>query len=94
MPLSKGSRRTRSVAALLLALTVLLPAPAIAAEGDEPVVLTVGTTQDLDATNPFNTELVVGYEAFQLTYNLLTEFDNEPRRRPASRTPGSAPTTA
>ena len=50
-----------------------------------------GTTQDLDATNPFNTELVVGYEAFQLTYNLLTEFDKDakPGAR-ASPTPGSA----
>src|SRR5688500_14443050 len=42
-----------------------------------PVTLTVGTTQDLDASTPFNTELVVGYEVFQLTYNLLTEFDKD-----------------
>ena len=28
-------------------------------------------------SNPFNTELVVGYEAFQLTYNLLIEFDKD-----------------
>ena len=74
MPLSKGQKRTRSVAALVLALTVLLPAAAPAAAAD-PVVLTVGTTQDLDATNPFNTYLVVGFEAFQLTYDLLTNFN-------------------
>ena len=74
MPLSKGQKRTRSVAALVLALTALLPAAAPAAAAD-PVVLTVGTTQDLDATNPFNTYLVVGYEAFQLTYDLLTNFN-------------------
>ena len=46
-------------------------------------------------SNPFNTELVVGYEAFQLTYNLLTEFDKDAaRRRRASRTRGSGPPTA
>jgi len=48
----------------------------------DPVILTVGGTQDLDASNPFNTELVVGYEAFQLTYNLLTEFDEETHAAP------------
>ena len=74
MPLSKGQKRTRSVAALVLALTVLLPAAGPVAAAD-PVVLTVGTTQDLDATNPFNTYLVVGFEAFQLTYDLLTNFN-------------------
>jgi peptide/nickel transport system substrate-binding protein len=81
MPLSKGHPRTRSIAALLLALSVLLPAAVPAAAAD-PVVLTVGTTQDLDASNPFNTELVVGYEAFQLTYNLLTEFDKDAHAAP------------
>ena len=82
MHLPQRHTRRRSIAGLLLALSVLLPAPAFAAEGDEPVVLTVGTTQDLDASNPFNTELVVGYEAFQLTYNLLTEFDKDAHPAP------------
>ncbi len=69
------ARRTiaRRAAAPLLALTLLVPAATPAAAAD-PVVLTVGTTQDLDSTNPFNTYLVVGYEAFQLTYDLLTNF--------------------
>ena len=48
----------------------------------DPVVLTVGLTQDLDASNPFNTELVVGYEAFQLTYNLMVEFDKDTHPAP------------
>jgi peptide/nickel transport system substrate-binding protein len=74
MPLSKGPSRRRSSAALLLAVSMLLPAAAPVAAAD-PVVLTVGTTQDLDSTNPFNTYLVVGYEAFQLTYDLLTNFN-------------------
>ena len=55
------------------------PAPAAAAD---PVVLTVGTTQDLDASNPFNTALVVGYEAFELTYNLLVDFERERQAGP------------
>jgi ABC-type transport system substrate-binding protein len=71
-------RAVRLSAAILLAVSVLMPAAVPAAAAD-PGVLTVGTTQDLDATNPFNTELVVGYEAFQLTYNLLVEFDKDSR---------------
>jgi peptide/nickel transport system substrate-binding protein len=71
----------RIAAATALALAGLLPA-ALPAAAQSPVVLQVGTTQDLDATNPFNTELVVGYEAFQLTYNLLVEFDKEAHPAP------------
>ena len=48
----------------------------------DPVVLTAGTTQDLDASNPFNTELVVGYEAFELTYSLLVDFDKDAHPAP------------
>ncbi len=67
-------RAVRLLAALALAAALLLPAAAPVAAAD-PVVLTVGTTQDLDSTNPWNTYLVVGYEAFQLTYDLLTSFN-------------------
>jgi peptide/nickel transport system substrate-binding protein len=63
----------RPLAALLLTASVLLPAAAPVAAAD-PVVLRAGTVQDLDATNPYQTALVVGYEAFQLTYNLLVDF--------------------
>ena len=76
-------RRSHSPARVLLPGAV----PAIAADGDEPVILRVGTTQDLDASNPFHTYLVVGYEAFQLTYNLLVEFDEN-----ADPAPGFADT--
>jgi peptide/nickel transport system substrate-binding protein len=48
----------------------------------DPVVLSVGTTQDLDASNPFNTELVVGYEAFEMTYSLLVDFDKDAHPAP------------
>jgi peptide/nickel transport system substrate-binding protein len=80
---STQRRRGAGLLALLAitgsALLVGVVGPVAAAD---PVVLTVGTTQDLDASNPFNTELVVGYEAFQLTYNLLTEFDEETKPAP------------
>ena len=74
-------RVARLSASFALAFSVLLPGAVPAAAAD-PVVIQVGTTQDLDATNPFNTELVVGYEAFQLTYNLLTEFDKDAKPGP------------
>src|SRR3954454_7178318 len=75
-------RSVRIAAASMLAFAGLLPAAIPAAAQSGPVVLQVGTTQDLDATNPFNTELVVGYEAFQLTYNLLVEFDKDSHPAP------------
>jgi peptide/nickel transport system substrate-binding protein len=81
MPQPPRLRAARAAIAAMFALTVLLPAAAPAAAAD-PVVLRVGTTQDLDSTNPWNTLLVVGYEAFQLTYNLLVEFDKDAHPAP------------
>ena len=74
----------RLAGAVALGASLLAPSavPAIAVEGGEPVVLRVATTQDLDASNPFNTELVVGYEAFQLTYDLLVNFDKDAKPGP------------
>ena len=82
MHLPQRHTRRRSITVLLLALSVLLPAPAIAAEGDEPVVLRVATTQDLLVSNPWNSTLVVDYEAFQLTYDLLLNFDKDAKPGP------------
>ena len=85
MGLSLRVKGVRLVAPLLLTASVLLPAAAPVAAADpaaNPVVLTVGTTQDLDATNPFNTYLVSGYEVFQLTYNLLVDFDKDAKPAP------------
>jgi len=80
---SNQRRRGAGLRALLAfagsALLIGVVGPVAAAD---PVVLTVGTTQDLDASNPFNTELVVGYEAFQLTYNLMVEFDKDTHPAP------------
>ena len=75
------SLRSSAGRSLGLAGALLLPAlaaPARAAE--DKLVLRVGTVQDLDSTNPYQTLLVVGYEVFQLTYNLLVDFgpDLEP----------------
>jgi ABC-type transport system substrate-binding protein len=81
MPVPQRLTRTRPIAALLLALSVLLPAAAPAAAAD-PVVLRVGTTQDLLVSNPWNSTLVVDYEAFQLTYDLLLNFDKDAKPGP------------
>ncbi len=64
---------------LIGGMTLVGVAPTSAAN---PVVLRAGTTQDLDSSNPFNTILVVGYEAFQLTYDLLVEFDKDAHPAP------------
>src|SRR4051794_28991791 len=66
------ARVTRSLTATGLIAALLLPGAAPAAAAD-PVLLRVGTTQDLDSLNPFETILVVGYEVFGLTYNPLVD---------------------
>jgi peptide/nickel transport system substrate-binding protein len=60
----------------------LVSAAAPAARAADPVVLWVGTTENLDSTNPWTTYLPVGSEVFQLTYNLLTEFDADGKPAP------------
>lgn len=72
-------RMARVLGGGALIASLILPAAAPAAAAD-PVILRVGTTQDLDSLNPYATLLVVGYEAFQLSYNLLVDFgpDLEP----------------
>ena len=67
---------------LAIAGSVILVGVAGPVAAADPVTLSVGTTQDLDASNPFNTVLVVGYEAFELTYSLLTDFDKDAHPAP------------
>jgi peptide/nickel transport system substrate-binding protein len=67
-------RAFRALAACALAISTILPAAGVTATAAGPVVLRVGTTQDLDSINPYNTALVVGYEVFGLTYNYLSDF--------------------
>ena len=67
-------RAIRLGAALALAAALLVPASALPARAANPLVLRVGTTQDLDALNPYQTLLVSGYEAYLLSYNMLVDF--------------------
>jgi len=74
MSLSTRPRVVRTTLSLLAGIALLMPAAAPATAAD-PAVLRVGTTQDLDAMNPFQTALVVGWEVFSLNYEFLNEFD-------------------
>jgi len=76
------ARSFRALAACALALSTILPAAALRATAADTVVLRVGTTQDLDSINPYNTALVVGYEVFQLTYNQLVDFGEDTKPAP------------
>ena len=81
----RSSQRRRGAGLLatlaIIGSTILVGVAGPVAAAD-PVVLSTGTTQDLDASNPFNTELVVGYEAFELTYSLLVDFDKDAHPAP------------
>ena len=66
------ARLARVLGAGALIAALLLPGAAPVSAAD-PVVLRVGTTQDLDSLNPFATILVVGYETFGLTYNYMVD---------------------
>jgi peptide/nickel transport system substrate-binding protein len=71
---TNAGRRARALLAtfgLATGLGLVGVAPAAAAD---PVTLVVGTTQDFDASNPYQAALVSSYEAFQLTYNLMVDF--------------------
>ena len=72
-------RMARVLGAGALIAALLLPAAAPVAAAD-PVVLRVGTVQDLDAMNPYLTEYFIGWEVFGLNYDLLVGFgqDAEP----------------
>ena len=66
-------RLVRLAAAAALAFAMVLPAAAPARAAD-PLILRVGTTQDLDSINPWNTALETGFEVFTLNYDLLVGF--------------------
>ncbi len=73
------ARSTRILASIGLVGAILLPAASTATAAD-PVILRVGVTQPLDSLNPYGTALVIGYEVYGLTYDLLVGFgpDAEP----------------
>jgi peptide/nickel transport system substrate-binding protein len=70
---SLRARMVRAMVASGLIATMVLPfaAPAIA---QTETTLRVGTSQDLDSMNPYQTALVVGFEVFGLNYELLVGF--------------------
>jgi peptide/nickel transport system substrate-binding protein len=75
----RQSLRTRMVRSLMasgLIAALLLPA-ALPATAQTANTLRVGTTQDLDAMNPYQTALVVGFEVFTLNYELLVGFGQQ-----------------
>ena len=73
MRVSLRGRMARVAAVVGLTAALVLPAgvPATAAD---PAVLKIGTTQDLDSLNPYQTALLVGYEIFTLNYDMLVGF--------------------
>lgn len=79
---SLRARTGRLLAAAGLAATLLVPASA-PATAQETVILRVGTTQSLDSMNPYGTALIVGYEVFGLTWDLLVGFDENLGPMPA-----------
>src|SRR6188474_2212289 len=66
------ARLWRFFVAAGLTAALLLPAASTSVAQTEKI-LRVGTTQDLDSLNPYATILVVGYEAFGLSYNYLVD---------------------
>ena len=66
-------RLARLAAAVGLTATLLVPATAPAAAAD-PVILKVGTIEDLRSLNPYQAAYFPDYEAFQLNYQLLVDF--------------------
>ncbi len=73
-PLRTRLGRALAAAGLVAALLVPASAPATAQTSH---VLRVGTGQDLDAMNPYQTALVVGFEVFTLNYELLVGFGQQ-----------------
>ncbi len=73
MRVSLRGRMARLAAVVGLTAALVLPAgvPATAAD---TAVLKIGTTQDLDSLNPYQTALLVGYEIFTLNYDMLVGF--------------------
>jgi peptide/nickel transport system substrate-binding protein len=73
-PLRARLARALAVTGLTMALLIPGVAPATAQTSN---VLRVGTGQDLDSMNPYQTALVVGFEVFTLNYELLVGFGQQ-----------------
>ncbi len=71
------ARSSRILASAALAAAAILPSAAPVGAADDDLILRVGTIQDLDSMNPWNTALTTGYEAFTLNYDLLVGFGQD-----------------
>jgi peptide/nickel transport system substrate-binding protein len=83
MQLRLRARTGRVLAAAGLVAAILLPAAAPVSAADEDRTLRLGVLQSLDSMNPYGTALVVGYEAFELSYDQLVGFGPEIEPYPA-----------
>jgi peptide/nickel transport system substrate-binding protein len=70
---SPRARLGRIAAAAMLLLVTVLPSATPAAAAD-PLILRVGTDQDLQVLNPFNSVTVADFEVYTLNYDLLVNF--------------------
>ena len=75
-----GSRLARRVALVLATVGLLAAGLAVPVRAADPLVLKIGTTQDLEALNPFNAYQYIGDEIYWINYDFLVGFggDNEP----------------
>jgi peptide/nickel transport system substrate-binding protein len=75
----RRASRWRAVLILAALATMLLPSAMLVAAAD-PVILKIGTVEDLDSMNAYETELFIGNEIFGLNYDLLVGYgpDAEP----------------
>ena len=76
MRLPLRQRAIRALAALALAMTTILPA-ALPVAAQEEHILRVGTDQDLEVLNPWQSVVVVDYEIYTLNYDLLVGFGQD-----------------
>ena len=72
------ARVLRLAIACLVTGALLLPSAApVGAAAPEDKILRVGTMQDLDSMNPWNTALTTGFEVFNLNYEFLVGFGSD-----------------
>lgn len=76
MPSTLRARGARLAAALGLAAALVAPAAAPAAAAD-PLVLRIGTDQDLQVLNPWSSVTYADYEVYQLQYDTLVSWGQD-----------------
>src|SRR4029078_6918199 len=74
MRLPLRARAARLLVAAGLAASALLPGTAATVRAADPLVLKVGTEQDLQGLKPWNSVTVADFEVFTLNYDLLANF--------------------